>query len=282
MEASLLTCKNCGNNFQGKYCNECGEKVYTEHDRSVVHFFEETFHFVTHFEGSFFTTIKTMFTKPGLLSQEWCRGLRKRFFKPISFFLLLVVIYLLFPVFEGLNMKLYYHVHHNLYGGFALEKVKHLMATGHLSEQQLSDAFQKKSVVVSKFLLLVIIPLTALFFWPLTFKRRKLFYDQVIFSTEINSMYLLWGFMILPLLTTVFILVARALSYTPTGINDDMIGIILYAVLCAYVGIAAHRFYGVGKARSIGLALLFYAIHFIVVQVLYKFLLFVLVINQIH
>jgi hypothetical protein len=282
MEPTLLTCKNCGNGFQGKYCNQCGEKVYTDHDRSLLHFFEESFHFITHFEGSFFTTIKTVFSKPGLLSLEWCRGLRKRFFKPISFFLLLVVIYLLFPVFEGLNMKLYYHVRHNLYGGFALEKVNQVMATTHLSEQELSDAFQKKSIVTSKFLLLVIIPLTALFFWPLTYRRRKLFYDQVIFSTEINSMYLLWGFMILPLLLTVFIWISKALSYSSTGINDGMIGVILYSVLCAYVGRAAHRFYGVSIVQSVGLALLFYVIHFIAVQVLYKFLLFVLVINQIH
>ena len=223
-----------------------------------------------------------MFTKPGLLSLDWCRGLRKRFFKPISFFLLLVVIYLLFPVFEGLNMKLYYHVRHNFYGGFALEKVNRVMATTNLSEQQLSDVFQKKSMVTSKFLLLVIIPLTTLFFWPLTFKKRKLFYDQVIFSTEINSMYLIWGFMILPLLVTAFIWVANILSVYPSFLNDDVVGIILYTVLCIFVGMAAHRFYGVSKAKSVGLALLFYIIHFIVVQVLYKFLLFAIVINQIH
>lgn len=95
-------------------------------------------------------------------------------------------------------------------------------------------------------------------------------------------MYLLWGFMILPLLLTVFIWISKALPYSSTGINDGMIGVILYSVLCAYVGRAAHRFYGVSIVQSVGLALLFYVIHFIAVQVLYKFLLFVLVINQIH
>src|SRR5690348_17578368 len=24
------TCKNCGNRFSGKFCNQCGEKVYTD------------------------------------------------------------------------------------------------------------------------------------------------------------------------------------------------------------------------------------------------------------
>ncbi|MES2881724.1 MAG: hypothetical protein V4676_06220, partial [Bacteroidota bacterium] len=128
---------------------------------------------------------------------------------------------------------------------------------------ELAVLFQKKGAVTSKFLLLVIIPLTALFFWLLTFKKRKFFYDQVIFSTEINSMYLLWGFMILPLLLTI-------------------LSIIMYSVLCIYVAVAATRFYALTIYQCIGFAFLFYIIHFIVVQVLYKFLLFALVINQIH
>ena len=47
-------CKNCGNFFYGNYCNICGEKVYTEHDKSILHFFEDAVHFLTHFEGNFF------------------------------------------------------------------------------------------------------------------------------------------------------------------------------------------------------------------------------------
>lgn len=27
-------------------CNNCGEKVYTDHDRTLVHFFEEGIHFL--------------------------------------------------------------------------------------------------------------------------------------------------------------------------------------------------------------------------------------------
>ena len=62
--------------------------------------------------GTFFNTLKKIFTKPGQLSVDYCNGKRKTYFKPLSLFLLLVVVYLLFPVFEGLNMKLYYHTHH--------------------------------------------------------------------------------------------------------------------------------------------------------------------------
>ena len=33
MELPLHVCKNCGNHFQGKYCNLCGEKVYSEKEK---------------------------------------------------------------------------------------------------------------------------------------------------------------------------------------------------------------------------------------------------------
>lgn len=32
-------CKNCSNHFSGKYCNQCGEKVYKETDRKVIQAF---------------------------------------------------------------------------------------------------------------------------------------------------------------------------------------------------------------------------------------------------
>src|SRR2546423_13621943 len=145
MQTTTNTCKNCGNTFTGKYCNNCGEKVYTEEDRSVIHFFDEGLHFITHFEGNFFITLKTIFTKPGNLSLDYCDGIRKKYFKPLSFFLLLVVLYLLFPVFEGLNMKVYYHVHNDLYGPYALKKVKEIMENKNWTEPQLEQIFHQKA-----------------------------------------------------------------------------------------------------------------------------------------
>src|SRR5687768_6645997 len=115
MQPATISCKNCGNHFSGKFCNNCGEKVITGHDKSVLHLVDEGFHFLTHFEGKFFTTLRTMFSKPGLLSLDYCNGIRKRYYKPVSFFLLLVILYLLFPMFQGLNMTLSSHMTQSAY-----------------------------------------------------------------------------------------------------------------------------------------------------------------------
>jgi hypothetical protein len=280
MQPTSHICKNCTTQFTGNYCNRCGEKVYSEKDKSVFHFFEEGFHFITHFEGTFFHTIKKLFTQPGQLSVDYCNGKRKTYFKPLSFFLLLVVLYLLFPVFEGLNMRLYYHVHHDLYGGYARREAIAVMTQNHLTDAEIGKLFQQKSEKTSKFLLLILLPLTALFFWLLTFKKRKYFFDQMVFSAEINCVYLLWGFMLLPLLLFVSERIYHLFAGTYFNVQDTTLGILTYVLLCIYTAIGARRFYKIAKWQSIGFALLFYVAHVIIVQIIYKFILFFIVIHE--
>ena len=282
MQPVTQICKNCNHSFTGKYCNRCGEKVYDEKDKSVVHLFEEGLHFITHFEGTFFNTIKKIFTRPGQLSVDYCNGKRKTYFKPLSLFLLLVVLYLLFPVFEGLNMKVYYHTHHLFYGKYASQRVSALLAEKQITPAELETLFHQKSEKVSKFLLLILLPITALYFWLITFRKRRYFFDQMVFSAEINSMYLLWGFLLLPLVFFVAEKVSRLVSGHYFQVEDSWLGIITYVVLCTYAGAGARRFFKIKKWQSVGFAVLFWIVHIIIVQYIYKFILFFIVIHQIH
>jgi hypothetical protein len=279
---SVISCKNCGNRFSGKYCNECGEKVYTEHDRTAIHFLEEGFHFLTHFEGTFFTTVKTIFTKPGQVSVDYAYGIRKKYFKLLSLFLLLVVIYLLFPMFEGLNMQLYYHVHHSMYGNYARGKVISIMQQKHWTDQQVSEQFHKISEKTSKILLLVLIPLTALATWPITFRKRNYAYDQMVFATEMNCFYLIWGFLLLPLLLNIFEWTFHLIFGQYVPFNDNYTIFLIGMPLIIYVAIASKKFYTLKIWQAILFSLYFFVIHTFIVQYLYKFILFVTVIKQIH
>ena len=134
--STIHTCKNCGNQFTGKYCNVCGEKVYTDHDKSIAHFLEDALHFITHLEGTLITTLKTILTKPGRLSYDYCHGIRKKYFKPLSFFMLLVILYLLFPFFTGLNMPFRFYLNR---GAKATQLVSHRIGIDIDSIQQGGD-----------------------------------------------------------------------------------------------------------------------------------------------
>ena len=273
----LNTCKNCGNNFSGKFCNNCGEKVYTEKDRSVLHLLSEGFHFITHFEGTFFNTLKAIFTTPGKFSADYCNGIRKKYFKPIAFFLLLVVMYLLFPIFPGLNVSLYEHVRHSLYGHSAMNKAIEVMQVHHFTDAQLGERFQHLSEKTSKFLLFIIVPAMALFSWLLSFQKRKYFYDNFVFSIEASSFFILWGFLVLPLLL-------RALHWifpSFADLSDLQTLIPLISIFILYLIIASKRFFQFKWWYCILYSLAFTLALTMFIQYIYKFILFFITIRLI-
>jgi len=302
-----VSCKNCGHYFTGKYCNRCGEKVYSQHDKSIAHFFEEAFHFITHFEGTFFTTLRAIFTRPGKLSLDYCNGLRKKYFKPLPFFMMMILLYLLFPFFTGLNMPFLYYLDKGSYAsrlttkhtGINIDslqdKVETVMAVKNFKSVngsyvfrarymdsiisatppllKLKEKFTRKSEKTSKVLLLVLLPLTALFLALLSFKKRRYFFDHLVLATEINSFYILLGFFMLPLLVSICYKVIPGVAQQL--FTEISVGILAYSVIGVFCAIAFAKFYNDKWWWSIIKAIFVMFAHYYIVQVIYKFILFV-------
>ncbi len=279
---NIVTCKNCGNKFSGKYCNQCGEKVYTLRDKKVWYLLEEVTHFITHFEGTLLNTFKAVATQPGKLSLDYCNGIRKKYFKPVSFFLLLVVIYLFFPVFESLNQQLVYHLHSLLYGKFAIAKVESLQKSSGMSFNEISEMFHEKGEKISKFLLLILLPFSAIFMQCLLYKKRRLFFDHFIFATEINIFFLLWGFLLFPLLLRLLQYIIIFLFGQPFLFSDWLVGLVIFGVVAIYIIRAAKRFYVLKTGQAILFSIIFMILYFAFIQFIYKFILFIVVFSQMH
>ncbi len=206
MDQQTHICKNCSNQFVGKFCNVCGEKVLTNQDKKVVHLLEEGMHFVTHFEGSFLTTIKTVFTNPGKFSLDYCNGIRKKYFKPVSLFLLFVVLYLLFPRFQGLNMKLNtYRAEQYNFTWIAVPLIKEKMKTKNIDYNQLAIIYDSKSPSISKIGLFLMIPLAASILLLLFNRKHFYFFDHAIISLELSSIYIGVHYLIIPFISFVIV-----------------------------------------------------------------------------
>lgn len=242
-----------------------------------MHLLSEGFHFITHFEGALFLTVKTLFTKPGQFSVDYCNGIRKKYFKPMSFFLLVVILYLLFPFFDGLNMKLYAHVRHSFYGPYAMRKALEVLQAKHMTDPELGDRFAHASEKISKFLLFIIIPVMAFFSWIAGFRKRKYYYDNFVFSIETISFFILWAFLIFPLLF-------RLLNFISPGvfnIPDTPLFIIDISLFFIYLVFAAKRFFSFTWWYSILYSLKFCLILAAFIQYIYKFILFFITIHSI-
>ncbi len=87
-------CHNCDTVFDesDNFCRKCGQE---NHDLKVPipHILEEIFEGFTHFDNKFFTTIKSIFSKPGLITKDFLDGKRTRFVAPLRLFFFISATY---------------------------------------------------------------------------------------------------------------------------------------------------------------------------------------------
>lgn len=268
-------CKSCGSEFSGKFCNQCGEKVFDENDKQLSHIFREVFHFITHLDNKFLKTLRLIFSKPGFASKEFCEGKRKKYFKPISLYLIAVVVYLLFPLLQGLNISFANHIQNNKQLGLGYSKtwaIKKLKAKN-LTEIELAERFDQTSPKLAKILLLVLLPLTAMALSLIFLKKKVFFFDHFIMATELNTVFVLVFFLILP----AFLLLFSNVSGLPLRYGDNWFyGSVQFLIFLAILISAFRRFYSVPFMKAILSSLLFILIYVVVIFI-YRQLVFMLV-----
>lgn len=97
------TCKNCGHQFVGKFCNNCGQSATTH--RMNFHFlWHDIQHGLLHFDKGIFYTTKELFTRPGHSIRAYVEGKRVNHFKPFSMIILLATIYGFLSLYFNVNI----------------------------------------------------------------------------------------------------------------------------------------------------------------------------------
>ena len=275
MQPSFVTCKSCGTQFQGRFCNNCGEKVYHPHDKSLSHFIEEAFHFITHFDTKIFRSLRLIFSKPGFLAMEYCEGSRRKYFSPVSMFMIGVVIYLLFPVLQGLNISFSNHISNNNSFHFHLIQrwAEHKASVEQITLEQLAEKFDHLSPKFSKVLLLVLIPLSALALSLLFRGKKKYFFDHLMLAAEINAIILFLVFLILPVL---FLGITKVLPIN-LEYGDNVIFLTLHGIIMLLIiTFSFKRFYQVRFLHALIKALLFIILYLPVLHI-YRLIVFSIV-----
>jgi hypothetical protein len=88
----MVTCKNCGNEFKGKFCNECGQESST--DRLNLHYVLHEFkNNLIHIDKVGLYSIVQLFTRPGHSIREYIEGKRIKHYKPLALVIFLSTIY---------------------------------------------------------------------------------------------------------------------------------------------------------------------------------------------
>jgi Protein of unknown function (DUF3667) len=89
----MKNCKNCNTKHNDKFCKNCGQKAavgeLTLHD--VYH---ETWHAITHTDSGILKLTKDLFIRPKTVYLNYFSGQRKKYFSPVTFFLIMAGILL--------------------------------------------------------------------------------------------------------------------------------------------------------------------------------------------
>ena len=87
-------CLNCGTTLEGQFCHNCGQENL-EIKESFGHMMNHAISDYFHFDEKFFHTLKPLFFKPGLLTNEYMAGRRVQYLHPIKMYIFISLVYFL-------------------------------------------------------------------------------------------------------------------------------------------------------------------------------------------
>lgn len=101
-------CLNCSSELaiSQHFCANCGQKTNT-HRITFSHLLHDFFHALTHADKGVLHLLKELTLHPGTVAREYVRGKRKKYFNPITFFLLVMVLFVFaFTLLHQSQMKI--------------------------------------------------------------------------------------------------------------------------------------------------------------------------------
>ena len=105
-EKKVTKCLNCGTEFEGKFCPQCGQSADTK--RFTVRFiFENLLRAILSNDGGVWITLKSLFTHPGQMMVDIINGKRKSYFSPFPMLFLTLSLYIVIFSFTGSKKNIY-------------------------------------------------------------------------------------------------------------------------------------------------------------------------------
>ena len=168
-----MKCKNCANIFEGKYCNECGQKVI-DGRFTVKRFFLDLFQIITNVESGLWHTVRMLFIDPAKVIRNYTSGITRPYYPPLRFLIIWTSLTAIISISSGIYDVSQTDIH-NFFNPNSDEEA--------LLRQQVVTEQMKKFM---NFIPLVIIPFVAFFSYRF-FRKRDLNYAEHLIAITYMS-----------------------------------------------------------------------------------------------
>jgi Protein of unknown function (DUF3667) len=178
-----------------QYCFTCGQKAHT-HPLSFHEILHDTVHYVTHADTSIFRLLRQLAIQPGTVAREYVYGKRKKYFKPLNFFLIVAgIVVFMTTAFYQPNDSTSRNIES------AAARVENPAQKERLL--QMANRTRKVNVITGKYsnvINMVATPFMTLFFW-LAYKRKFNYVESLVANMYfIAFVMLFYAIVFVPLL----------------------------------------------------------------------------------
>lgn len=301
-------CANCSNALAGPYCQHCGQKRFEEGDRRLGHLLAAGLGFLTDLDGRLLGSLRSLFFRPGLLSQDYLAGRRRRWMSPVALALLATALYFFAPGLTDLQLPF----KSQMAGELTLEALPnhdalsdemreralrfrgqvHSQWTGQMvrarvarrNAQALTDTdgergytvsdyaveYDRASAEISKLLVIVHVPIIALGLALLFWCRRMFLAEHLVVALHLFAFYVLF-------IELVLLPGAKLAGVMGVGVFSLPGRLMQMGVLLLYTAVALRRVYTIGWALAVPAALATLATLFLGNLVVYRTIQFLIV-----
>lgn len=268
------TCKSCGHEFAGHYCNICGEKVITPKDRSLKTFLSNVLIAITFADSRFIKTLWLTIKNPGFVSKEYANGRRVNYIRPLQLFFILNLIYFLFPVLQLFNSSLRTQMNYLFHSKLVREIVINRLTHDNMSYGGFELLYDAKTVGLAKMLIMVFVLLASLPLSIVFIKKNRYFTDHTALAVELACFNI---FMNAIFLSAMLWFLSIIFKWSGTGLgdylNDTTFTVIFISTNLYFIYRAARTFYG-QKGKRLILKSLFAIVGLFLALEAYRLLLF--------
>jgi len=183
-------CLNCNAALAGTYCHSCGQPARENTDRSIIQLLGDFLGNVFFIDNRFLLSVGYLIRYPGRMTVEFLEGKRKKFISPVTLFLFVNLIYFFVSPLTDYSLSLYDQFYDQPYSEWIQDWVKSSMRASELESEAYNTAYQTTSNNISKLIMIINIPMIAFFIYLMAFKKRRFYYDNLIYSFHFFSVYI--------------------------------------------------------------------------------------------